>query len=70
MLFLPKTPIKCMLDLVYSTRDIFIEMLAVSNLSQSMIETTAGFVAGVTSTLVVHPLDIVKTRLQGNPVLA
>lgn len=38
--------------------------------SQSLIETTSGFVAGVVSTLVVHPLDVVKTRLQGTSVLA
>lgn len=34
-------------------------------LSASLAETVAGFTAGVISTLAVHPLDIVKTRLQG-----
>lgn len=34
-------------------------------LSPSVVETVAGFSAGVISTLAVHPLDIVKTRLQG-----
>ncbi len=32
--------------------------------SQSSIESIAGFTAGTVSTLVVHPLDIIKTRLQ------
>lgn len=36
-----------------------------NGLSPSLVETIAGFTAGVCSTLVVHPLDIVKTRLQG-----
>ena len=35
-----------------------------TTLSPSLIETTAGFTAGVVSTLVVHPFDVVKTRLQ------
>ncbi|OAL68854.1 mitochondrial folate carrier protein [Trichophyton violaceum] len=35
-----------------------------NGLSPSLVETIAGFTAGVCSTLVVHPLDIVKTRLQ------
>ncbi|KAK2761390.1 hypothetical protein FQN54_001912 [Arachnomyces sp. PD_36] len=33
--------------------------------SSSLVETVAGFSAGIISTLAVHPLDIVKTRLQG-----
>ncbi len=33
-------------------------------LSPSLIESVAGFTAGVVSTLAVHPFDIVKTRLQ------
>ncbi|KAI9714850.1 MAG: hypothetical protein M1820_000139 [Bogoriella megaspora] len=33
-------------------------------ISPSVIETAAGFTAGIVSTLVVHPFDVVKTRLQ------
>lgn len=29
------------------------------------VESAAGFTAGVVSTLVFHPLDVIKTRLQG-----
>ena len=36
-----------------------------AGLSPSLIETVAGFSAGIISTLVVHPFDVVKTRLQG-----
>lgn len=34
-------------------------------ISQPLIESVAGLVAGVASTLVAHPLDVIKTRLQG-----
>ncbi|KAH0543344.1 hypothetical protein FGG08_002300 [Glutinoglossum americanum] len=34
-------------------------------LPSSLVETIAGLTAGVVTTLVVHPLDIIKTRLQG-----
>ena len=33
-------------------------------LSPSLVETVAGFTAGVVATLAVHPFDILKTRLQ------
>lgn len=36
-----------------------------SVLSPSVIESIAGFTAGIVSTLTVHPLDVIKTRLQG-----
>ena len=36
------------------------------HLSPSVIDSTAGFTAGVVSTLAVHPFDVVKTRLQVN----
>ncbi|EPS26067.1 hypothetical protein PDE_01003 [Penicillium oxalicum 114-2] len=39
-------------------------MTGKDGLSSSVVETVAGFTAGVVSTLVVHPLDLVKTRLQ------
>lgn len=35
-----------------------------NNISASLIESTAGFTAGIVATLVVHPFDILKTRLQ------
>lgn len=34
-------------------------------LSPSVVEAIAGFTAGVISTLCFHPLDLIKTRLQG-----
>lgn len=34
------------------------------SISPSLVESVAGFTAGVVSTLAVHPFDIVKTRLQ------
>ncbi|KAL4877650.1 mitochondrial carrier domain-containing protein [Aspergillus karnatakaensis] len=33
-------------------------------LSSSMVETIAGFTAGIATTLCLHPLDLIKTRLQ------
>lgn len=33
-------------------------------LSPAMVETVAGLSAGTAATLAVHPLDIVKTRMQ------
>jgi solute carrier family 25 folate transporter 32 len=33
-------------------------------ISPSLVESTAGFTAGIVSTLAVHPFDVVKTRLQ------
>lgn len=35
-----------------------------NTLSPSLVETVAGFTAGVVATLVVHPFDVLKTRLQ------
>ncbi|KAF2157912.1 mitochondrial carrier [Myriangium duriaei CBS 260.36] len=37
-----------------------------STVSPSLIESVAGFTAGIVSTLAVHPFDVVKTRLQIN----
>lgn len=34
----------------------------------ALIETIAGLSAGTASTLVAHPLDVIKTRLQGKHV--
>jgi len=33
-------------------------------LSPSLVESAAGFSAGIVSTLAVHPFDVIKTRLQ------
>ena len=38
-------------------------------LPQPLLEAIAGLAAGVTSTLVAHPLDVIKTRLQGDYIL-
>ena len=35
-----------------------------TTLSPSLIESVAGFTAGVVATLAVHPFDVLKTRLQ------
>ena len=35
----------------------------------SLDQAVAGFVAGAASTLALHPLDLIKTRFQGNRVL-
>lgn len=40
-------------------------MTSQDGFSSSFVETVAGFTAGVVSTLTLHPLDMVKTRLQG-----
>lgn len=37
----------------------------VSDPPHVVIEAVAGFTAGLLNTLVVHPLDVIKTRLQG-----
>ncbi|ODM20466.1 hypothetical protein SI65_03519 [Aspergillus cristatus] len=39
-------------------------MTGQDGLSPSFVETVAGFTAGIVSTLCLHPLDLVKTRLQ------
>ncbi|KAF9892191.1 hypothetical protein FE257_002597 [Aspergillus nanangensis] len=39
-------------------------MTGQDGLSSSFVETVAGFTAGIVSTLCLHPLDLVKTRLQ------
>ena len=41
-----------------------------AGLSPASIEAIAGLSAGSIATLAVHPLDIVKTRMQGNYILA
>lgn len=38
------------------------------NISPSLVESVAGFSAGIVSTLAVHPFDVVKTRLQSNGI--
>ena len=40
-------------------------MTGQDGLSPSFVETIAGFTAGIVSTLCLHPLDLIKTRLQG-----
>lgn len=35
-----------------------------AGLSPALVETIAGLSAGTMATLIVHPLDIVKTRMQ------
>jgi hypothetical protein len=43
----------------------FLRFMTSHGLSSSAVETLAGFTAGIVSTLSLHPLDLVKTRLQG-----
>jgi hypothetical protein len=38
-----------------------------ARLSPALVETIAGLAAGTASTLAVHPLDVIKTRLQSVP---
>ncbi|SZF01636.1 unnamed protein product [Blumeria hordei] len=38
-----------------------------ARLSTAQVEAVAGLLAGSTATLVVHPLDVIKTRIQGTP---
>jgi hypothetical protein len=45
-------------------------MNTVASCPQPLIETIAGFTAGLATTAVVHPLDLIKTRLQGKMTLA
>lgn len=40
----------------------------IRGLSDPAVETISGFNAGLAATLVAHPLDVVKTRLQGKYV--
>jgi hypothetical protein len=40
-------------------------MFCNDGLSSSVVETIAGFTAGTATTLCLHPLDLIKTRLQG-----
>ncbi|KAF7591963.1 hypothetical protein BBP40_000810 [Aspergillus hancockii] len=42
-------------------------MTGQDGLSSSFVETVAGFTAGIVSTLCLHPLDLIKTRLQVLP---
>ena len=45
-------------------------MTDIKTLPKPLIDAIAGFFAGIASTVVGHPLDVIKTRLQGMPHLA
>ncbi|KAL4914281.1 mitochondrial carrier domain-containing protein [Aspergillus aurantiobrunneus] len=45
-------------------------MTGKDGLSSSMVETIAGFTAGIATTLCLHPLDLIKTRLQVDRTLS
>jgi solute carrier family 25 folate transporter 32 len=39
-----------------------------AQLAPALVETIAGFSAGIASTLTAHPLDVIKTRLQSKRI--
>ena len=52
------------------THLLFYHMTDVQTLPKPLIDVIAGFLAGIASTVVGHPFDVIKTRLQGMPHFA